>query len=206
MYRFKGGIDMLLGALSINCLFSLAVLLDTHSRNQKAYNHLSSVGYDIKPNKKLTKWQKFTKFCHDYLICFIPVLNLISFFKNASMSNGEYRNKRLDYYKEKDMVTENKYEEEIKEVNAKDNELFHELQTHGTGMTLEEERKYYKDMFEKLSEDYNKLVKLGDEESAKKVKETLDLTSEYYFAILDELNLDELKYSDNKSTQRILKK
>ena len=99
------------GVLSINLLFSLAVYMDAHNRNEMASRELNKVGYRINNDKP------FTNFMKDYLVCFIPGVNLIKYFSNVSKSSGQYTYYRLSKLKQRKLVNHKPYKVKPKENN-----------------------------------------------------------------------------------------
>jgi len=193
---------MILGLFGINTLFSVSILLDTYNRNQNANKYISKKGYKIKSNNELYSVEKTNNFIHDYLPCFIPVINIFKCLKNISMSNSEYINKRIRYLKSRDMIKFGKYDSYIKKQEI----LEEKVNNNKKDMTLDDERSYYKNMSDKLHNDYNKLIKLNQLEEAQKLKENINIIDNIYYSILSEMNLDYLKNSNNKSIQRMLRR
>ena len=176
--------------------------LDTYVRNKSSIKYFSKKGYKVKKNSELYSVEKTNNFIHDYLVCFIPLLNVCKLISNVFKNNTDYRNDRLEYLKSRNMIKFGRYDKIIEKEEKKQLEVSKK----SNEMTLDDERGYYKNMSDQLHDDYDKLIKLKKFDEAKKVKEVLEITDECYYQIIEEMDLEHLKYSDNKSVQRMLKR
>ena len=194
---------MLLGLGMLNGFISASVFIDTYSRNKKSKDKLTKIGYKIKKKKDLSILKRIKMFIDNYLICFIPGLNIIKYISNISKSAGEYTNSRLKYYKKNKLATFGRYDSCFNRINKIEQK---QLINNTSDMTLDEERSYFKSMSDRLHKDYDKLVKMKKERDAEKLKEVIEVVDTIYHIIIDEIDLGDFKFEKNNNMSRILKR